>query len=258
MASQAATKLFSEKAEAYSKYRPKYPDEVIDFILKPFQHTNNFSAVDVGAGTGIASRILADRGIKVTAVEPNLPMIESAEPHPNVDFINASAEDFKMKYESADLITVFQAFHWFNFKGSLKKFRKILKPDGRLSLIWSYWDTNDDFTGEYAELIRTAAHNNDEKVTPYDGFEGLVKRVRMKMLWKFQHLPYFRDVQRFTFTHTREADLEMLIGDARSQSYLIHEGRQWDDLQKKIERLYLRSNNPRLVYSINVFSGQPK
>lgn len=259
MATNTAHHLFTDKAEAYARYRPKYPPVVFDFILKPFDNPEEIKAVDVGAGTGIASRLLADRGPRVIAAEPNLAMIESAESHPRINYIHTNAEDLPLLKHSADLITVFQAFHWFNFRKSLKHFKRILKPDGKISIIWSYWDNSDAFTAEYSKLIRNAADKNPDRVSPYSGFpSGLVKRVRMKMLWKIHYLPYFSNVQQFTHRYKREVDLDDLIGDAFSQSYLLHEGPVWADLKKEIERLYLRSDRPSLCYNINVFTGSPE
>src|SRR5262245_36201158 len=69
--------LFTGKSNAYARYRPSYPAEAIDCILAPFGDARRVQVVDIGAGTGIASRQLAERGARVLGVEPNASMIET-------------------------------------------------------------------------------------------------------------------------------------------------------------------------------------
>ncbi|MEX0609697.1 MAG: class I SAM-dependent methyltransferase [Balneolaceae bacterium] len=249
--------LFTEKAEAYAQYRPEYPSELIDHILHPYRSPGDISAIDVGAGTGIASRILGDRGIDVIAAEPNSAMIESAEAHPKVKYVNMSAENLEVESSSANLVTVFQAFHWFNFKKSLQEFNRVLEPTGQLALIWSYWDLKDPFTARYSELIHQAASKNPGRVTPYDKFPGFIKKMRIKMLWRLRRLPYFKNIRRYRYNYVRDVSLEMLIGDARSQSYINHNGNEWEELLENIKSLHHNNNKPQLVYSINLFTARP-
>jgi 2-polyprenyl-3-methyl-5-hydroxy-6-metoxy-1,4-benzoquinol methylase len=81
---------FSDCAEAYAKYRPSYPKEAIDCILARLN--SPLVAADIGAGTGISSRFLAQRGVKVNAIEPNESMRQAALPHHLVEFQDGSAE----------------------------------------------------------------------------------------------------------------------------------------------------------------------
>ena len=75
------TELFTDKSESYAKYRSGYPKEMIKRIIDPFKKQEVIEAADIGAGTGISSRLLGDEGVKVTAVEPNEAMAEAAEDH---------------------------------------------------------------------------------------------------------------------------------------------------------------------------------
>ena len=117
---------FSNRAENYAKYRPSYSSEVVDRIINNFNL--NIVAVDIGAGTGISSRLLADREIKVMAIEPNEAMRGAAEIHPLVEFRDTSAENTGLGDNSVDLVTCFQAFHWFKPELTLKEWARILKP----------------------------------------------------------------------------------------------------------------------------------
>lgn len=184
-------------------------------------------------------------------------MINAAASHPNITFIQAGAESIPVADYSMDVVTSFQAFHWFNFSRSLREFNRILKPTGQLALSWNYWDVQDPFTSSYAALIDEATSRNAHRIEPYAGFSGKVKKIRMGLLWKFRYLPFFQNVHRHTFRLAEKMDLEELIGCARSQSYIAHSGPEWDKLTEKIENLW-NSNKPvRLIYRINVFTASP-
>ncbi|MDZ7808686.1 MAG: class I SAM-dependent methyltransferase [Gracilimonas sp.] len=175
------TELFTEKSKSYAKYRSGYPEEMIERIIEPFRSQDVIKAADIGAGTGISSRLLGDAGVEVTAVEPNRAMAEAAEKHPNVKFEIAPAESTGLQRDSFDLVTSFQAFHWFHFKESLKEFNRLLKPKGKLALVWSYWDETDEFTGDFIKLINKASSKFEENHLPYDGFpSGYIKKWRIR------------------------------------------------------------------------------
>ncbi|MEL6383919.1 MAG: class I SAM-dependent methyltransferase [Cyanobacteria bacterium J06626_18] len=123
---------FSERGEDYEKYRPIHPDSAIDAILSGLDSPNQYQlvAADIGAGTGIGARVLAERGIRVLAIEPNTDMRVAATPHAGVEFLVGTAEQIPLEAASVDLVVSFQAFHWFDFSKSLHEFRRILKPNG--------------------------------------------------------------------------------------------------------------------------------
>jgi SAM-dependent methyltransferase len=257
MQSTITTDLFTEKSEAYAKYRAGYPDTAIHTILAPFLSKRVIRAVDVGAGTGIGSRLLADRGATVTAIEPNAAMIAAAGYHPNITFKQAGADSLPIHDAYADVVTSFQAFHWFPFKTSLSEFNRILKPSGQLALVWNYWDVRDPYTAGYVRLIDRATKLNPNRVEPYDGFNGRFKKARIRMLWKFRHLPYFTEVQHHKYRLEQTVGLDDLIGCAKSQSYIDHTGPVWDQLIEQIRSHYDYTKVNQLVYSINVFTAKP-
>jgi SAM-dependent methyltransferase len=168
--------MFSEVSSEYAKYRASYAASAIDKILEGFENPSQLIAVDVGVGTGTASRQLAERGVKVLAVESDPAMIQAAEPHPLVEFRETVAEATNLPDGVADMVTCFTAFHWFDFECSLQEFRRILKPSGRLALIWNHWDSADSFTRRYARLVGKAFKQYRTKTTPYN-IEGRVSVV---------------------------------------------------------------------------------
>ncbi len=158
--------FFSGRAEDYEKYRPRHPNLAIDPILIGLEPPTELVAADIGAGTGIGSRLLAERGIRVLAVEPNADMRAAATPHELVEFLVGTAEQIPLQSASVDLVTSFQAFHWFDFVGSLKEFRRILKPDGRLALIWTFWNQRNVISRHYSGLISEASKSHERRAQP--------------------------------------------------------------------------------------------
>ena len=126
---------FSNHAEDYAKYRPSYPDELFMFILDHVSERNH--AWDCATGNGQAALKLADHFNKITATDASSAQIESAKPHPRITYRVASAENSGLEEASADLITVAQALHWFNFDPFYEEVRRVAKEKCVLAT-WSY------------------------------------------------------------------------------------------------------------------------
>ncbi len=151
---------FSDRVEDYVKYRPSYPAAAIDQILENF--TLPITAADIGAGTGISSRLLAARDVKVIAIEPNAEMRNAGirDNISSVEWKDGTAENTNLPEASVDLVTCFQAFHWFTPEPTLAEFRRILKPKGKLAVVWNFRDENDEFTAEYSRIVRDASNHH--------------------------------------------------------------------------------------------------
>lgn len=94
-ASDSATNslnYFSGRSEDYEKYRPIHAASAIDAILSGLNSQTQLVAADIGAGTGIGARLLADRDVQVMAIEPNTDMRMAATPHERVEFLAGTAE----------------------------------------------------------------------------------------------------------------------------------------------------------------------
>lgn len=236
---------FSNRAKDYAKYRPSYPAAAIDLILEGLGQPSQLVAADVGAGTGISSRLLAERGVKVLAIEPNSAMRQAAI-HPLIELRDATAEATRLNDASVDLVTCFQAFHWFNPELALLEFRRILKPSRRLALVWNERDSNDKFTASYSQLIQIASNNHPAEQ----------RRVAVDPLLTS---PYFTN-EHYTFTYIQKVNLSGLIGRAMSTSYIPQEGAMHQQLVADLQQLYERNCDRdhcvSLVYRTAVFLAQ--
>ncbi|HOV69664.1 MAG TPA: methyltransferase domain-containing protein, partial [Clostridia bacterium] len=111
---------------------------------------------DIGAGTGKLTKLLIEQGAICYAVEPNDAMRRLAERELKglpVHLIAASAEETTLEDNSVDLITVAQAFHWFDHAACRREFARILRNGGRVVLIWNKRDTTDTAMIEFARII---------------------------------------------------------------------------------------------------------
>lgn len=141
MMSTDNTTLFTDKADAYRKFRPNYADAYLDYLMSICQLNSSSTVADIGAGTGILTGQLLERGLTVIAVEPNDDMRQAAKMHlgsqPKLRYIAASAEHTNIGTHSVDTVTAGQAFHWFDPEAFREECLRILKPGGLVSLVWN-------------------------------------------------------------------------------------------------------------------------
>ena len=226
---------FTTRAENYAKYRPSYPDALIDRLVADLDPSSKLVAADVGAGTGISSRLLADRGIEVIAIEPNIAMTRVARVHPLVKFHNGSAEDTKLPDTSVNLVTCFQAFHWFNPEPTLKEFARILEPRGKLAAVWNNRHKDDEFTRGYSVLTQKASNNDSE--------------LRYGTEKYLCNTSWFDRVRHLVFPYQQALNLKALIGRAMSTSYIPQSGEIHDQFIRDLKQLHQQYCDERgLVY----------
>lgn len=240
---------FSNRADDYAKYRPRYPEAAIATILDRLADPAQLTIADVGAGTGISSRLLAERGAMVWAIEPNAAMRESAEPHSNLTFYAATAEATGLPDRSVDLVTCCQAFHWFEPIATLAEFHRILKPGGRVALMWNDRDLTDAFTTAYTNIIRTASE------------QGFFERRDRKSPDALANSPLFTNFRTHTLTYQHPLDLDGLIGLAASASYVPKSGAAYEQLITDLQALHQRWSHPEtgeiaLSYQTNVYLAE--
>jgi SAM-dependent methyltransferase len=243
---------FSDRATDYVKYRPSYPAAAIETILDGLGA--ELLAADIGAGTGISARLLADRGVQVVAIEPNAAMRAAAAAHSLVTFQAGTAEATGLETASVDVVTCFQAFHWFDPEPTLLELRRILKSTasngktGRLALVWNNRDKADTFTTEYSELTLAASTNR-------------AIHDRMESTRSLLVSPHFTNVRAYTFANRQALDLAGLMGRVRSNSYTPSAGATLHQLMSDLEQLHARFQDDRslvyLNYSTSVHLAEP-
>ena len=243
---------FTSRVESYAKYRPGYPAELIEVLRSECGLTSDAVVADIGSGTGILSELLLKNGNEVLGVEPNDAMrnagTELLRAYPKFRSVAAPAEATTLTSASVDLITVGQAFHWFDASAVRTEFVRVLKPKGFVALIW-----------------------NDRRLdsTPFlKAYELLLKEFGTDYA-KVQQFDYTNDVANFfapkTFKHRdfanrQEFDFNGLKGRVLSTSYTPELGHvQHEPMMKELEKLFISHQQEGMVafeYDTKVFYGQ--
>lgn len=132
---------FTGKAAFYDAARPAYAEAALDWMLERLHVPPGARVADVGAGTGIFTRQLLRRGLKVYAVEPNADMRAQAREHcagePGFRLLPDGAEHTGLPDAGVELVTAAQAFHWFDAAQFAVECRRILRPGGGVALLWN-------------------------------------------------------------------------------------------------------------------------
>jgi SAM-dependent methyltransferase len=212
-----AKNRFSNRAADYLRYRPHYPEGVLDFLRAQTHLSAAHTIADIGSGTGFLSELFLKNGNQVFGVEPNQEMREAGEEYltayPRFTSVNGSAETTTLPASSVDFVTVGQAFHWFKPVPTRREFARILRPDGWGAIVWndrtqsttgfavSYEDLLVRFGTDYTCVKDSCPQTKD--IRAFFGHEKFLTR----------ELPNFQDF-----------DLESLRGRLRSSSYVPSEG----------------------------------
>ena len=141
---------FGSQAAAYERGRPSYPPEAVDWLLPPGAR----DVLDLGAGTGKLTTRLAERGLNVVAVDPIPEMLEVLrDTLPETPALLGTAEQIPLPDNSIDAVLVAQAWHWFDPDRAAAEIARVLRPGGRLGLLWNVRDERLGWVREFGEVV---------------------------------------------------------------------------------------------------------
>ena len=236
---------FSSRVENYVKYRPDYPLEIISFLKEQDIFKENYIVADIGSGTGKLTEIFLMNGNLVYGVEPNDNMRTAAEQllkkYSNFRSIKGSAEETNLNSNTIDLITAGQAFHWFKVNETIQEFKRILKRNGYVVLIWNNRKkSGHDFSIQYENFILKYG-------TDY-------KEVRKNE----NNIDDFFEYKLKTFSNYQNLNFEGLKGRLLSVSYIPQEGPHFNDMLDELKELFDRNQKDgfvRIEYDTQVYYG---
>lgn len=248
-------KRFSARVDAYVKYRPDYPQAAIDYLYKEAGLDAAYEIADIGAGTGIFSRLLLDRGSRVVAVEPNEEMRQAGEKQlgarPGFRSLAAPAEHTGLPDASVGAIVCAQAFHWFDREAARAEFKRILRPGSPVILIWNNRLTSGTpFLEAYERLLLT-----------YGTDYGQVNHRNTTNV-ETQELRRFFGLNQMTlakFPNHQLFDFEGLSGRLNSSSYVPSpEEAGYAPMMEELRKVFDRTSEDGRVsfdYETEVYSG---
>ncbi len=188
---KAAQRGYSIVAQTYAQGRPEYPSGILLWLKDNLGVTTGKLVVDLGAGTGKFTRLLAQTGANIVAIEPVEEMyLQLEKTLPGVRLLPGRAEAIPLDTGSVDALVCAQAFHWFASEVALREIHRVLKPGGKLGLIWNVRDESVDWVSAITKII-----------TPYEGdaprfykgdwrkpFDGRYFTAPEKTSFEYQHV----------------------------------------------------------------------
>jgi SAM-dependent methyltransferase len=145
---------FGTAADRYDRCRPTYAADAVVWALgeRPLR------VADLGAGTGILSRLLQSLGHEVIAVEPDdLMRGRLAQVSPGITALAGTAEEIPLPDRSVDAVVAGQAYHWFDTARAHPEFARVLRPGGVFAAMWNDSDLTVPWTVRLVEIIDGAA-----------------------------------------------------------------------------------------------------
>lgn len=248
-----STDRFSDRVEDYVRYRPDYPQALIGW-LHSLSVTPGWTVADIGAGTGISSKLFLDSGHRVTAVEPNAAMRAAAVQwlgsEGRFHAVDGTAEATGLDDGSVDLVTVAQAFHWFDPEKVKREFARVLSPRG---LVVVFWNTRrlkgTPFLEGYERLLHEYGVDYVSVAERYADDDAMAR-------W-FGH--GYRGMA--SFPHGQKLDYDALLGRTMSSSYMPKPGHpNHEPLLFALRSLFNATQDEGTVdydYDTRVFAGHP-
>ena len=199
---------FGRAADAYERGRPSYPDAAVAYLAAELRLGPAGRVLDLAAGTGKLTRLLAEGGADVVAVEPVAAMrAVLAEAMPEITVLDGTAEVIPLGSASVDAVTVAQAFHWFDAEAALAEIHRVLRRGGGLGLIWNAMDSSPEWVAVLKELVQ--------------GVRGPVPQYRGSP-WRdaFRSSGLFTPLNERSFAFTHELSEDGLVDRVCSTSYV--------------------------------------
>lgn len=145
---------FGSQAAAYERGRPSYPPEAVDWLLAPTDDWEAHDVLDLGAGTGKLTTRLVERGLSVIAVDPIAEMLDMLRTAlPDTPALLGSAEQIPLPDNAVDAVLVAQAWHWFDPERAVAEVARVLRPGGRLGVLWNTRDERLGWVKDFGQIV---------------------------------------------------------------------------------------------------------
>ena len=157
----AADHGYSRAVEHYRRGRPSYPDDAVAFLVQELGIHQDRDILELGAGTGKLTELIALSGARVTAIEPVAALRDALERDcPTVTVLDGTAEAIPLSDGSVDAVVAAQSFHWFDGDSALGEIHRVLREGGTLGLIWNVRDEASDWSERLTAIFDRLAGDN--------------------------------------------------------------------------------------------------
>jgi ubiquinone/menaquinone biosynthesis C-methylase UbiE len=213
--------VFGQVADVYGRSRPGYPVAAVNWLVGGPPHR----VLDLGAGTGKLTASLAAAGHDVFAVDPSpqmLAVLRSA--IPGAVALEGRAEAIPLPDSDVDTVVVAQAFHWFDHAAAVPEIARVLRPGGRLALVWNLRDESTPWVAELSRII------GSQDALPVEVAPALRAAHTL-----------FGQLETARFRHTQRLDQDILVSLVRSRSYVaVRSAAEQTEIVAEVIRLFDR------------------
>jgi SAM-dependent methyltransferase len=205
-------------ALGYDEYRPSPPAPLLDALCVEAQVERPSLVVDLGSGTGLSTRVWADRADEVIGIEASDEMRAQAEQATNagnVRYVHAFAQETGLEDACADLVTASQSFHWMDARTTLAEIARILRPGGVFAAYDYDWPPvcNWEVEAAFIEMVRRVGISR-----PLEGQPRHTKDMHLDRMRDSRHFRFVREI----VLHSRErGNAARIIGMALSLGPLV-------------------------------------
>jgi SAM-dependent methyltransferase len=253
-ASGGVSEVFSTKVRDYLASRPDYPDALFDALAARGLVRDGAAIADVGAGTGLLTRGLLQRGCSVIAVEPSGEMRAAADqllaPFPGYRSVEGTAERLPLPDASLDGITAAQAFHWFDVEAARAECLRVLRPAGQVALVWNDRVSSDPLHVALDAILNRYGGERRGALVAHESERAGVQRF----------FGTARPVQ-VSFTNEHALDGQGLVSLAFSRSYMPQRdtdaGREAERALRELFAAFAADDRIAVRYTTTAIIGRP-
>ena len=215
---------FGSVAESYDRSRPSYPAEAVTWLADRLGIRPGRRVVDLAAGTGKLTRLLVPLGAQLVAVEPVAGMrAQLRRRMPAMATLAATAESLPLADASVDAITVAQAFHWFDGPRALAELARVMRPGGRLGLIWNVRDRGEDWVDRVWSVMDEVERHAPWREPGDDSRAQIAAAGGSVRGWSeadLEGVGGWTPFERATFRHVQRLSPEQVVERFRSVSHV--------------------------------------